>query len=140
MTKEKPMTFIIRCARTPALPTLAGGSSARKEQADGIPQQATVEVAPPSADMAAGTVGNADARNTDDATLYAGTCARYQGATAQGVGGFPSRASLSRELVQCRLEAYWAGESAGHPSAVVQPIAKQLRDAQIAAPASYLGS
>jgi cytochrome c553 len=133
------MTFNRSTQILALLTLLSGCGDGAKEQA-GMPPQAAVEVAAPAANVAAETAGEAVANNVDAATLYAVTCASCHGATAEGVGGFPNLTSLSRDVLQSRLETYRAGKSVGPKSAVMMPIAKKLSDEQIAALASYLGS
>jgi len=115
------------------------GDDSRKDQA-GAPPETGADSAVPAADAEAASAALAGTDFADAASLYTGACASCHGATAEGVGDFPSLAALSRDLVQSRLESYQAGETVGPRSAIMAAIARQLSDEQIVALAAYLGS
>lgn len=103
---------------------------------DNAKEQAVSPPLEPTGDLSATEVPSGDGAHA----LYARSCATCHGATAEGVGDYPSLAKLSKETVQARLEAYRAGKAVGSRTPIMAPIVKNLSDEQITALATYLGN
>jgi cytochrome c553 len=122
------------------LATLAACGDSTKEPAEPAAAPVTADVAPPAPPPPAAELA-AEASDGDGGdAVYARTCAACHGATAQGMGDFPSLAKLSKDAVRDRLKAYQAGTAVGPKSAIMIPVAKKLSDQQIEALSSYLGN
>jgi len=72
--------------------------------------------------------------------LYQGLCRNCHGPTAQGMASFPKLAHQSEAYLVERLKQYRAGEKVGPNTALMQPNAADLSDAEIASVAAYIAT
>ncbi|KAF0675246.1 c-type cytochrome [Profundibacterium mesophilum] len=86
--------------------------------------------------LGAGSAGAQDIAAGQD--LYDGSCKNCHGPTAKGMASFPKLADKSAEHLTMRLEQYRAGEMVGPNSALMQPMAADLSDADIMNIAAYI--
>lgn len=71
--------------------------------------------------------------------VYVAKCISCHGDAAQGVGGNPGLAGLSRADIAARLADYRAGKLAGPNAAAMAAAAADLSDENIQALAGYIG-
>lgn len=129
-----------RCAFLFASLTLLSACGDSPSEQAAAPQEAPVETAAPTTPETQEMTGETVSAGFDASTKYEQACASCHGKTGEGVGDFPSLATLSRDLIQTRLLAYRAGETVGPRSTIMAPMAKNLSEEEIAALASYLGN
>jgi len=72
--------------------------------------------------------------------IYENSCKNCHGPKAQGMASFPGLAGQSAEYLVELLEQYRAGEKVGANSALMQPNATGLSDADIANVAAYIAT
>jgi cytochrome c553 len=72
--------------------------------------------------------------------LYGDACRSCHGPRAQGMASFPRLTGQDADYVSGRLEQYRAGERVGPNSALMQPNAADLTDADIANLAAFIAS
>ncbi|MGS4944770.1 c-type cytochrome [Meridianimarinicoccus sp. RP-17] len=72
--------------------------------------------------------------------LYGESCRNCHGPRAQGMASFPKLTGQDAAYLAGRLEQYRAGERVGPNSALMQPNAADLSDADIANLAAFIAS